>query len=106
MEEGRLSKITWTLPAMSSDSAGPAPLNGTWSMSQPVMDLNSSPDRCTDVPLLEDAILIFPGFALQYAMNSATVLAGKELVTSITFGVLTSPATGAMSRMKSKGRFL
>ena len=50
---------------MSSTSAGPAPLNGTWSMSHPVIDLNSSPDRCTEVPLPEDAMLIFPGFALQ-----------------------------------------
>ena len=39
-------------------------------------------------------------------MNSATVLAGNEGVTSITFGVRIRPATGATSRMKLKLRFL
>ena len=39
-------------------------------------------------------------------MNSATVLAGNDGVTSITFGVRIRPATGAMSRMKLKLRFL
>ena len=34
-------------------------------MSQPVIDLNSSPDRCTDVPLPDEAMLILPGLALQ-----------------------------------------
>ena len=39
-------------------------------------------------------------------MNSATVFAGNEFVTSITLGARTRPATGAMSRMKLKLRFL
>ena len=65
MDEGRLSKITCTVPAMRSVSAGPAPLYGTCVMSQPVIDLNSSPDMCTEVPLPEEAMLILPGFFLQ-----------------------------------------
>jgi hypothetical protein len=39
-------------------------------------------------------------------MNSATVFAGNEVVTSITLGERMRPATGAMSRTKLKGRFL
>ncbi len=76
------------------------------SILQPVIELKSSPDRCTEVPLPDEAQLILPGLALQYSMNSATVFAGKEGVTSITLGVRTSPATGAMSRMKLNARFL
>jgi hypothetical protein len=34
-------------------------------MLQPVMNLNNSPDRCTEVPLPDEAMLILPGFALQ-----------------------------------------
>src|SRR5439155_14995997 len=85
-DEGRLSKSTCTWPAMRSVSAGPAPLYGTCSILHPVIDMKSSPDMCTDVPLPDEAMLILPGFALQYAMNSATVFAGNALVTSITFG--------------------
>src|SRR5437879_13544592 len=92
-EEGRLSKITWTWPDMSSTRAGAAHLNGTWSMSQPVIDLNSSPDRCTEVPLPEDAMLRFTGVAVQRANDGATGLAGKVLLTSRAFGALTTPAT-------------
>src|SRR5438477_6197713 len=39
-------------------------------------------------------------------MNSLTVCAGTFGLTSITFGARMNPATGAMSRMKSNGRFL
>jgi hypothetical protein len=77
-------------------------LYGTCSIWQPVSDLNNSPERCTEVPLPDDAMLILPGLALQYAMNSATVLAGNDGVTSITLGVRTRPATGAISRMTLK----
>ena len=38
-------------------------------------------------------------------MNSGTVLAGTEGLTSITLGTRTMPATGAMSRMKLKLSF-
>jgi tripartite-type tricarboxylate transporter receptor subunit TctC len=42
--------------------AGPAPLYGTCFMSMPARCLNISPERCTDVPAPEDAMLILPGF--------------------------------------------
>ena len=64
-DDGRLSKMTSTWPPIRSVSAGPAPLYGTCSMLQPVIDLNSSPERCTEVPLPDDAMLILPGLALQ-----------------------------------------
>ena len=64
-EDGRLSNNTCTWPAIRSVSAGPAPLYGTCSIWQPVIDLNNSPERCTDVPLPEDAMLTLLGFALQ-----------------------------------------
>ena len=70
------------------------------------MDLNSSPDMCTEVPLPEDAILILLTLFLQYAKNSATLFAGKLGGTTMTLGVRTNPATGAISRMKLNGRFL
>ena len=65
IDDGRLSKSTCTWPPIRSMSAGPAPLYGTCSMSQPVINLNSSPDRCTEVPLPDEAMLILPGLALQ-----------------------------------------
>ena len=57
--------MTSTWPPIRSVSAGPAPLYGTCSIWQPVIDLNSSPERCTEVPLPDDAMLILPGLALQ-----------------------------------------
>src|SRR3954470_24909795 len=106
MDEGRLSKSTCTWPAMRSVNAGPAPLYGMCVILQPVIIMKSSPDMCTEVPLPDDAMLILPGLALQYSMNSGTVLAGKALVTSITLGERTSPATGCMSVTMLKLRFL
>src|SRR5689334_20592977 len=106
IEEGRLSNITSTWPAISAGSAGPAPLNGTCSMLQPVIVLKSSPERCTDVPLPEDAMFTFPGLDLHQVTNSATLFAGTPGVTTMTFGVRTRPATGAMSVRKLNGRFL
>src|SRR5437868_12992908 len=94
MEEGRLSNITCTSPAISAGSAGPAPLYGTWSMLQPVMLLKSSPERCTEVPLPDEARFTLPGLALHQEMESPTVFTGSVAGTTITFGVRTSPATG------------
>ena len=37
-DDGRLSKNTCTWPPIRSVSAGPAPLYGTWTMLQPVID--------------------------------------------------------------------
>ena len=47
-----------------------------------------------------DAMLILPGFALAWAMNSGTVFAGTVGCTTRTFGTAIMEATGAMSRMK------
>jgi hypothetical protein len=50
----------------------------------PAIILNSSPDKCGPVPLPADAMLILPGLALAYAMNSETVLAGTDGLTAMT----------------------
>ena len=46
------------------------------------------------------AILILPGFALAYVMNSGTVLAGNDGLTSMISGVRAMLATGIVSRIK------
>src|ERR1043166_5327208 len=46
-----LSKIRSRRPAITSCSAGADPRYGTCVISIPVMRLNNSPDRCTDVPM-------------------------------------------------------
>ena len=74
-------------------------------MSTPVIILNSSPERWTEVPFPEVAQLILPGLALAWATNSATVFAGTAGFTSITFGTRMKPATGSVSRMKLKDSF-
>src|SRR6516165_4088070 len=51
-------------------------------------------------PVTTRAMLILPGLALAYAMNSGTVLAGTDGWISITLGTRSMPATGAMSWMK------
>ena len=48
------------------------------------------------------AILILPGLALAYAMNSGTVLAGNDGWTAITLVVRMMLAIGARSRIKLK----
>ena len=45
-------------------------------------------------------MLIFPGCALAYANKSGRFFAGKAAFTVMTIGKLTTPAIGAMSRMK------
>ena len=49
-----------------------------------VISLNSSPATCDGAPLPPDPILILPGLALAWAMNSGIVLAGTDGCTSIT----------------------
>jgi hypothetical protein len=75
---------------------------GTWTIFTPAIILNSSPERWMELPVPDDAILILPGLALAWAMNSGTVLAGNEGFTSMIFGAVSRLATGAMSRMKLK----
>src|SRR6202166_4029931 len=100
------SHITCARPAMRWVSAGAAPRYGTWSMSTPAIILNNSPANCGVVPLPTDAMLILPGLALAYAMNSGTVLAGTEGCTTITMGTSVTPQTGAMSRTRLKSRLV
>ena len=50
------------------------------------MRLNSSPERCVDVPVPDEANVILPGFALAWAMNSGTDLAGEEFGTTMRLG--------------------
>ncbi len=47
-----------------SVSAGFEPRYGTCVIFTPVIAMNNSPDRCTDVPLPDDAMLTLPGLAL------------------------------------------
>ena len=83
-----------------SVSAGAEPRYGTCCIFTPVIAMNSSPERWMVVPLPADAKLTLPGLALAYSMNSATVLAGTEGCTSMTFGPFARPATGTMSSRK------
>ena len=52
-----------------------------------------------------DPMLIRPGLALAWAMNSVTVFAGTEELIANTAGAWAMPATGSMSRMKLKLSF-
>src|SRR6516165_12128081 len=71
-------------------------------MSTLAIILNSSPARWSVPPLVEYAMLILPGFAFAYAMNSGTDLAGTDGCTTMIFGRRTTAVTGSMSRMKLK----
>src|SRR5262245_18762969 len=97
-----LRNMTCTCPLIRSVRAGAPPRYGTWTRFRPAMMLNSSPAKCGWVPMPGDAMLILPGLALAYAINSGTVLAGTDGFTSIRLGNRTMPATGAMSRIKLK----
>ena len=101
-----LSNMICTWPLIMSVSAGFEPRYGTCVIFTPVIAMNNSADRCTEVPLPDDARLTLPGLALAWSMNSCTVLAGTLGCTVITFGTRIRPPTGAMSRMKLNGSFL
>jgi hypothetical protein len=73
-------------------------------MLTPVIILNSSPATCCGEPILGVPMLILPGVALAEAMNSGRVFAGNDECIVMTIGKRTTPATGAMSRMKLKFR--
>jgi hypothetical protein len=55
IDDGMLSKITSTVPAIRSVSAGVDPQYGTCAILMPVIDMNSSPDMCTEVPVPNEA---------------------------------------------------
>ena len=49
-----------------------------------------------------EPMLILPGLALAYAMNSATVFTGSDGWTTITLGPYAKPAAGAICLSRSK----
>ena len=57
-------KASGVWPAMIDWIAGPAPPNGTCTVSSLKVSLNSSPDRWGVVPVPADAKVYLPGFAL------------------------------------------
>src|SRR5215467_2678313 len=72
----------------------------------PVIIRNSSPERWVRFPVPFEARLILPGLALAWAMNSGTVLAGNDGLTSKTKESLLMLATGSMSRVTVTVLFL
>ena len=66
-------------------------------MSTPAMLLNSSPDRCCDVPLPLEAKVYLPGFFFISAMSSATVFAGTSLFTTSMLGTRAISVIGTKS---------
>src|SRR5262249_18508968 len=76
---------------------------GSCTRSTPVIILNSSPATCCEVPLPPEPMLILPGLALAYAMNSGTVLAGTDGWISIIWGRGVVPSRGMVSGMKFEG---
>jgi len=77
---------------------------GTWTISTPVIILNSSQATCGPVPGPAEAMFILPGFDLAYSISSGTDLTGNAGLTTITKGVRPMAATGVRSRAKSKLR--
>jgi len=96
-----LSKVIATCPPTTSASAGGLPRYGMCCISTPVIVLNSSPERCCDVPLPLDAKLYLPGLALSSAINSRTSFAGNSGLTTSMFGTRTISVIGAKSRTGS-----
>src|SRR5262249_15439398 len=105
INEGMLSKLSWTCPASRSVRAGAVPRYGTWTIWTPVMALNSSAGRGVDRTKPDETLVILPGLLFAYAMSSGMVRAGKDICATITFGTRIRPATGVMSRRKLKLRF-
>jgi hypothetical protein len=68
------------------------------------MNLNNSPATSGTLPEPLVAMLILPGLALAKAMNSATVFAGTDGLTTMTSGTRRIPAIGVMSRRMLKPR--
>jgi len=71
----------------------------------PVITLNISPDRCSDVPCPEDANASLPGSFFASAISSGTVRTGTLLLTTSRFGNVPVSDTGAKSLMWSNGSF-
>ena len=70
-------------------------------MSMPARILSSSPPRCGEPPLPEDANDSVPGLALPRAINSLTLRTGSVALTISTLGEATSWVMGAKLRRVS-----
>jgi hypothetical protein len=68
-----------------------------WAISTLASRLNSSPLRCSVVPLPDEAKVTLPLFSWQNAMNSFTDFAGDEFGTHIRLGWVISIVTGSKS---------
>src|SRR5262245_40062130 len=81
-----VAKLSCTCPPISAILPGPPPLKGTCTHSTPVMERNSSPDRCTPVPTPAEPQLSCPGLDLASAISSCTVFTGNEGCTTSMLG--------------------
>jgi hypothetical protein len=70
----------------------------------PAILLNSSPAKWEAEPVPNEAIVTLPGFALAWAISSATLLAGTDGCATNIIGKAARPETGAISRRTSNGR--
>jgi hypothetical protein len=86
-----------TCPPSNAATAGAPPLKGTCTMLTPAASLNSSPVRWKTVPLPEEAIVSWPGFAFASAMSSLTEVAGTPGSTASTTGSEATTEIGAKS---------
>lgn len=64
---------------------------------------NSAPDRCSGVPMPEEAYSYLSGLALSSAISSPTVFTLSEGCTTTTLGTFTRSETGAKSFTGSYG---
>ena len=63
----------------------------------PAMRMNSSPFRCGEVPMPDEPKVMSPRFALAWAMNSVTDLAGDVFGTTRMLGKVPISVIGAKS---------
>src|ERR671911_1357949 len=85
-------------PATVDWIAGPAPGNGTCTMSTPVTSRNRSPERCGVVPTPAWAKLLYlQGLAFITATNSLTVFAGTVGCTITTLAISPTIVSGMKS---------
>ena len=90
--------MTCTSPASSAACAAGVPRYGTCTMSAPLIILNSSAERWLRFPLPLDPMLTLPALDFTWAMNSGTVLAGREGLTIMAKESLLMRAMGTISR--------
>ena len=81
-----------------------APLRyGTCVMLMPASFCSSTPDRCCELPLPEDAYVMSPGCAFANAINSLILFTGTDGCADNTFGMRVSTVMATKSRSGSYG---